>query len=456
MSVSRRDLLKLLGAAGVTASLGPAYGQSSSIDPDHLFLFVVFGGGWDHTMSLDPRHPSLDAMKDNTGIEMAWDALPAPFNLNAPIQPAGSAIEFGPAIGELQRHWSKLCVVRGISMDTLSHPTGVRYFSTGKPPSGLVPRGNSAGAEVVDQLNRAFPNRLGQLANLSIDAESYYTGSVAEVRAFRASAASPISIAASFSRGLTPEGDFALLPAAAAPGNLLAAHRQRAFCDPSGIDASGVMTRVRSAQTKNEQLFSSADIAAFSVRPDNVAEWARYGLPPQPGSPGLAAFFARQALARGMSNSVTVQLQRDLDTHTSRHPMDQPRLQKAGFDALAALIDDLEATPHPAIPSERLLDRTTIVVYSEFTRTALRNAAGGRDHSLTNSALLLGKGIRGNTVIGASSNSGMQPQATNLATGQVDPAGTVIRPEHVLATVLECGGYDRDHLLVPGITHARS
>ncbi|MBL8909299.1 MAG: DUF1501 domain-containing protein [Archangium sp.] len=458
MSVSRRDLFKFLGAAGVTASLGPAFGQTASIDPNHLFLFVVFGGGWDHPMSLDPRHPSLDAMKDNTGIEMAWNALPAPFNLAAPIQASGSNLMFGPAIGGMQRHWDKMCVVRGISMDTLSHPTGARYFSTGKPPSGLAPRGNSAGAEVVDQLHRTFPNRLGQLANLSIDVDNYYTGNTTEVRAFRASALSPISIAASFSRGLTPEGDYSLLPAAARE-NLLALHRQRQFCDPSNIDASGVMTRVRQAQAKNEQLFSGSDIASFTVRLQNYDEWKLYGPslvePPAPGTPGLAAFFARQALARGMSNSVTVLMQSELDTHTSIHPTQQPTRQKAGWDALATLIDDLAVTNHPALTSDKLLDHTTIVVYSEFTRTALRNAAGGRDHSLTNSAVLLGKGIRGNTVIGASSDNGMQPQAVNLSTGAVDPAGDVVRPEHVLATVLECGGYDRNHLLVPGIERAR-
>lgn len=454
MSVSRRDLFKFLGAAGITASLGPAFGQSMNPDPNHLFLFVVFGGGWDHTMSLDPRHPSLDAMKDNTGIEMAWNALPAPFNLADPIQAPGSNLMFGPAIGDMQRHWDKMCVVRGISMDTLSHPTGARYFSTGKPPSGLSPRGNSAGAEVVEQLHRTFPNRLGKLANLSIDVDNYYTGNTTEVRAFRASALSPISIAASFSRGLTPEGDFSLLPAAAKE-NLLALHRQRQFCDPSNIDASGVMTRVRQAQAKNEQLFSGSDIASFTVRAENATEWFRYGLPPAPGTPGLAAFFARQALARGISNSVTVLLQSELDTHTSIHPVEQPNRQKAGWDALAKLIDDLAETNHPAMASDKLLDHTTVVVYSEFTRTALRNAAGGRDHSLTNSALLLGKGIRGNTVIGASSDNGMQPQSVNMMTGAVDPAGVVIRPEHVLATVLECGGYNRDHLLVPGIARAR-
>jgi uncharacterized protein (DUF1501 family) len=306
---------------------------------------------------------------------------------------------------------------------------------------------------VVEQLSRAQPQRLEELANLAVDVETFYTGTRPEVRAFRASALSPLTIAASFNRGLLFEGDFALTPLAA-DENLLAAHRARAFCDPSRIDASGVMTNVRAAQAKNERLFSGGALAHFALRPENASEWQRYGAPPQPGTPGLAAFYARQALAKGLSNAVTVMLQSELDTHTSVHPVEQPTRQKAGFDALADLVDDLAATNHPRT-SGSLLDHTTVVVFSEFTRTALLNAAGGRDHSLTNSCLLLGAGIKGNTVVGASSNHGMEPQGIDVTTGLVVPGGEVIRPEHVLATALECGGYASAHLLKPGLPCAK-
>ena len=37
----------------------------------------------------------------------------------------------------------KICVVRGMSMETLTHEAGRRRFITGKPPSGLLARGSS-------------------------------------------------------------------------------------------------------------------------------------------------------------------------------------------------------------------------------------------------------------------------------------------------------------------------
>ena len=43
-------------------------------------------------------------------------------------------------------------------------------------------------------------------------------------------------------------------------------------------------------------------------------------------------------------------------------------------------------------------------------------------------------------MIGASSDLGMEPTATNLETGQRDPTGEVIRPEHILQTLVYDAG----------------
>jgi len=73
------------------------------------------------------------------------------------------------------------------------------------------------------------------------------------------------------------------------------------------------------------------------------------------------------------------------------------------------------------------------------------NAQGGRDHWLGNSCLLAGADIKGGQALGASSNVGMQPQAVNLATGQVDlNAGDVVKPEHVLRALFHAGGVEGD------------
>jgi len=106
-----------------------------------------------------------------------------------------------------------------------------------------------------------------------------------------------------------------------------------------------------------------------------------------------------------------------------------------GFNALAALIDDLEEA--------NLMEKTTIVVFSEFGRTALLNTRDGRDHSLSSSALLIGAGVPANTVVGATTDMGMNPMPINAETGEAIPTGgTTITPTKLLASVMEANGYD--------------
>jgi len=81
-----------------------------------------------------------------------------------------------------------------------------------------------------------------------------------------------------------------------------------------------------------------------------------------------------------------------------------------------------------------------IIGFSEFSRTPLINANGGRDHWLMNACFLLGGNIGGGRVIGASSNVGMNPTPVNLQTGAsqgVEDGGEVIRPEHILQALYE-------------------
>jgi uncharacterized protein (DUF1501 family) len=88
-----------------------------------------------------------------------------------------------------------------------------------------------------------------------------------------------------------------------------------------------------------------------------------------------------------------------------------------------------------------------MMVFSEFSRTPLINTREGRDHHLTSSCLVAGPGIKGNTVFGASTNTGMQVQKWNFATGAVDAtAGAVIRPADVHATLLDSMGLSFSHL----------
>ena len=127
------------------------------------------------------------------------------------------------------------------------------------------------------------------------------------------------------------------------------------------------------------------------------------------GTEAENALVAYQALTNGVSRCVTYRAARGLDSHNgddwaTRHG---PRLQN-GFNSVAALATLLEDTPIPSGGS--WLSRTTIWCMSEFQRNPVMNNNFGRDHYITNSALLLGGGLPGGTVIGATSDTKMKSQ----------------------------------------------
>src|SRR5258706_14399532 len=119
--LSRRIFLKSLGmGAGafvLTSALAPKLARAANTD--RSFVFCYFRGAWDSLMGLDPRDPNVftDARIGQTGIELGWDQIPNTYGRTI-IQPAGSNISFGPVMGGIAEHFDKMCVVRGITMDT--------------------------------------------------------------------------------------------------------------------------------------------------------------------------------------------------------------------------------------------------------------------------------------------------------------------------------------------------
>jgi uncharacterized protein (DUF1501 family) len=147
---------------------------------------------------------------------------------------------------------------------------------------------------------------------------------------------------------------------------------------------------------------------------------------------------------------VTIELADNLDTHDGDWPTTQPDQLFAGFNALGQLVTDLSATPD-ASRGGVLLDHTTILAFSEFGRTALLNARGGRDHSLTSSCMMIGAGVPHNVVIGRSSDVAMTPTAVNPETGASDPSGVLVTPTYVIASIMESAGLSTDRLRVDGL-----
>ncbi|HJL43552.1 MAG TPA: DUF1501 domain-containing protein [Myxococcales bacterium LLY-WYZ-16_1] len=432
--ITRRSLLRR-AAGAAAASLGGslalerlAAGMGPS-DQDLHYVFAYFSGGWDIILGLDPKDPAVFTEDEvrQTQIQPAYDQLDL---ADADLVRAGN-FTFGPYIGELRRHADKLAVVRGMSMETLTHEAGRRRFITGKPPSGLLARGSSAATHLAARLGEAepIPNLAIQVETYNVDEPNYATG-------LKANGVDDLVRALRPGRPALPDSAIAELD------GLL-----RDFSNCAHAQGSPTLQAAESARQKARQMVERDVAGLFDfASPDLEALRGRFGIPP--GRNGLRSYEAQAALAAqaitgGVSRVVSIQVSGGLDTHFSEWSRDQGPRQRQGFDAIARLIDELESRPY-GDTGESWLDHTVIVGFSEFSRTPLLNDRGGRDHSLTNACFLCGAKIRGGTVVGASSDRGMEPQPVNLGTGRVDPGGEVVKPEHVIQTLLHDAGYTDD------------
>lgn len=441
----RRTFLK--AAAGFMGStlLGGlpfrAFAQAAELAPaDRCFVFVYFSGGWDQLLAFDPRDPeefTADRASE-TKILPGYNLINDGRFLDRPIRPPElsgkprSNIEFGPAVGDnLAKHYDLMTVIRGINMNTLGHDVGYRYFLTGKLPIGSAARGSSTATEIVGQMKPRVP-----IASIAYNVESYNDRYGGYANALRVSRRDDLLLTL---RASTDKLDSEL------ETQLLDFRGQPTTCEAAAYGARGVGTTYGNSQEQMRLVQSQGLDQAFNflstTNPEMEAVRTRYNLDGQAavdGERGRAAMVAT-ALKKGIAQCVTINLTGGLDTHFGSQ-LSHANNQRRGFDALASLVDDLRASPHPG--GGNFMDHTTIMVFSEFSRTPLINASGGRDHHLCSSCLLMGAGLKHNRVFGKSGDIGMSPGTFDLRTGAADPNGENIFPEHVIATVLASAGLD--------------
>jgi len=415
---------------GPFARLGYADVPGAGSEP-RFYVFAYFAGGWDTLLGLDPRDP-IAFNEDNlasTRIQPAYDLI-----AGADLVRTSDGTMFGPFIGSLADHWEKLAVVRGMSMETLTHEVGRRRFLTGKAPSGLTARGSSAATWLASVLGaeESIPNLTVRVESYNRDQPSYANGLSVD------SVPDLIEVLRAADPALTSFESEAL-------NDLLSSAAECEVAQRSELWQVAEAARVRAEFTVAE---GYADLFAFQAdTPEMQAIRAHYGIGAGVAAlraPEAQAAMAGQAIMSGISRVVSFEAASGLDTHFDNWSTDQGPSQQRGFDAVARLVEDLAA--HEYLSSgNSWLDYTTIVGFSEFGRTAMLNTNEGRDHSLTNSCFLLGGRVRGQQIIGASSDVGMSPVGVDLATGaRMSAGGEVVRPEHVIQALFRDAGIEGD------------
>ena len=424
---TRRQLLAGLALGGTACFSGLPGLVRAAEDSDRYFIFCYFNGGWDLLLSLDPRDPDefRDDLKKSTRIELGYSGLSSSYREN--VETSVEGMVFGPAIGDLADHAERLCVVRGMSMDTLTHEVGRRRFITGQQPAGLQAQGSSIATVLASQLGSSHA-----IPQLSVRVESYNDGFPGFSTAIRVNGVEDLL------RALRPS------PLALSEGEAAAVERlmgQAEDCpDISGSRLRAAAMEYRAAskdlvELGLDDLFDFTTSEASDLR--DLYGISVYELDAAPAQAATAV----TAITSGISRCVSIEACASLDTHGPEWTS-HPGSLKKGFDVVAAMLTDLAWRDYGDGTS--WLDHTTVVCFSEFGRTPLLNSSGGRDHYLHNACVLAGGGVAGGRIIGASSDVGMAPLPTDLVSGQASDAGEIVKPEHIFRALLHGVGVTED------------
>jgi uncharacterized protein (DUF1501 family) len=456
---SRRRFLEISalggGATVLKSFLGDKAASASESNPQ-LLLFVYFSGGWDQLLAFDPRDNSLAKYSEaqayapgGSGIYPAYHEVVDTLVESVMASTGGKGVQqkgnvgFGPAIpASLLAHYQDLSVVRGMSMETLTHEVGRRYMTTGKFPRGLAANGSSLSTFVAMEEGAA-----ALVPNLSIGAESYNEGLPAYASAIRVNSADDVlNVLRPLGTAIAPDSMAAIEAYEDAAGD---------NCQHQEHNGAGLVDLFRDSRTKARGITDSTAATLFkfsATAPDPLVkplmDAMQIATTADLNGPKGKAAIAAQALVKGVSQAVSVQLCAGLDDHFE-WATQQATTQRVSFDALGLLIKYLKANPFKD-GADSVWDHTTMVVFSEFARTPLISGRGGRDHHLASSCLVAGPGIKGNVVIGATKEPNMGVSKIDVVTGKTvaedDDSGVIVRPADVHATLLESMGLSHDHI----------
>jgi uncharacterized protein (DUF1501 family) len=449
-----------LGAAGLGLPIGlrslPAIaGIGEPSDDGSPFLVIcAFNGGWDQLQLFDPRS-DLDYTEANGSALIpdyaalagsSTDSLGG-FAAFMGDNPSGITtvgdITLGPAARYLAPWADRFSLVRGINMGTLTHQVGTRYFLTGKFPSGLAAKGSALPTWLTSEVctPMAALDR-PPIPNLAVGVETYNDGLVGFASGLQVSNNQDL-------RGVLYSFDPTL---SAAENDAIDAYFDGASMTECvhGLYNGGGSIDAFMESREAAKILASGQLETFFNfgldNPTNADLYTHFGLDglsnaqaSQATRGGIGqAMIAAQAITKGVSQCVSVSLASGIDHHDEDYGTDHYNGLALGMSSLERLISYLDV--------HGVLDRTTILVTSEFSRTPKRNARGGRDHHLSSSCMLMGPGIVQGQVLGATDDETWVFQPVDPQTGVLDTAGHAIRPTDIHATLLDSMGHSYEHL----------
>jgi uncharacterized protein (DUF1501 family) len=414
--LGRRALLQgALGGAAMYAlwPIRPLLAQDSD---GHRFVACFLEGGWDVLLAADPRDPS----GSYEGIDLGTDRLAAEFRDPRPVSMGGTEHLWGPTMLALEPHADLATFFRGINMNTVSHDTARSYSHTGRQPAGALARGDSIGtvAAAVHDKGSLLPNTAISIPSFNRDFDNRFS-------AIRMNNPREIRDLIGPTRNALSEG---------VEGLLNQALEDAYSCVSPAYSGRLPEDELRISRDRIRKLQEQDVVARFDFNADTPEMNEIRALYPIGDSTGLSTATAAQLLRTGLSTAVTTRVRGGLDTHRGEWAVQQPTRLVEAFEAIGAMITHLR-------DDDPSFDRTTVMVYSEFARTPKINGDGGRDHWFADSVMIFGSTLK-TGVFGSSNEQDLGLISVNTTTGLPDEAGVQLKPEHVMATLVQSLGGD--------------
>jgi uncharacterized protein (DUF1501 family) len=399
----RRDFLKYCGLAGLGLAM-PYWPDSSRAEvknepyPGPFYIVLNASGGWDTTYLMDPKGINeINRLYQEGDIVThgAHKFAPTAKHIAAGMSNEDFYAQFG----------NELLVVNGLDYSVNNHSPGARYMATGKLDSLAYP--------TFASLVAACQGPTCPLAFLTFGNYSA-TGNLV--------AMSRIPYLPSLRR---------IANADAVEGNMRSPYHdsfaleriEQALADQHS--AGGQSPRLPRLERAENMLYAGQvnSKALERVTPHIPSTIPKERLAQQ-AEIALASFKAGVCVSANLTIG-------QFDSHAN-NDSDQMKLIPEFLSGIAYLLKRAEDL--------QIREQLVVVAQSEMGRTPTYNKGHGKDHWSIGSIMFLGRGIRGNRVIGATDEGQFQVaiDPTTLATSA--EKGIRVRPEHVHTALRELAG----------------
>lgn len=401
---TRRDFLKLCGLAGLGLAAPLRFPTSSHAESkdngyDGPFYVVLnASGGWDTTYLMDPK--GID------GINRLYEAGDIQTRGNHKFAPTEKHKSGGMSNEEFYTNFGdELLVFNGLDYSVNNHSPGARYMATGKLDSLAYP---TFAALVAACQGPTCPLSFLTFGNYSATGNLVAMSRVPYLPSLKKLA----NADAIEGNERSPYHDrFALDRIERA---LLAEHEATAT-DPRLPRVERAENMLYAAQVNSKALERIAPHIPSSIPKERLAQQVEIA---------LASFKAGVCVSANLTIG-------QFDSHAN-NDRDQMQLIPEFLAGIAYLMRRAEEL--------KLRDQLVVIVQSEMGRTPIYNNGNGKDHWSIGSIMFLGKGIKGNRVIGATDEKqfGVNLDPKTLACDK--EKGIRVRPEHIHEALREFAG----------------